>query len=105
MSDWTTIHEEHYNNVHIFDSAHPLARGTQIVHQSDGSTKTNVFVVVWVNHYGPKKTRVFSTTIGHNNETVSDPRYLDLVTRGVLWATGHLETDGTPQKGYGPHGS
>jgi hypothetical protein len=32
------------------------------------------------------------------------PRYLDLVTRGVLWATGHLQDDGTPAPGYGPAG-
>jgi len=30
--------------------------------------------------YLQSKTRVFSTTIGHNNETVADARYLDLVT-------------------------
>jgi hypothetical protein len=103
LEDWTTIHEEHYNNIHIFDTAHPLARGTQLVHQKDGSSKANDYVVAWVNEYGPKKTRVFSTTIGHNNETVSDSRYLDLVTRGLLWATGHLQADGTPDKGYGPN--
>ncbi|HWF20326.1 MAG TPA: ThuA domain-containing protein [Verrucomicrobiae bacterium] len=102
MSNWTTIHEELYNNIHIFDKTHPLARGKQVTKQKDGSEKVDDFVVVWTNEYGPKKTRVFSTTIGHNNETVSDPRYLDLVTRGVLWATGHLKKDGTPAKGYGP---
>ena len=101
LADWTTIKEEHYNNVHVFDTAHALARGRQALRQKDGSVKTNDFVVVWSNEYGPNKTRVFSTTIGHNNETVSDPRYLDLVTRGVLWATGHLNDDGTPAKGYG----
>jgi hypothetical protein len=100
LADWTTIHEEHYNNIHVFDTALPLAHGTQVVKQN-GRSKTNDFVVVWSNEYGPKKTRVFSTTIGHNNETVSDPRYLDLVTRGVLWATGHLNDDGTPAPGYG----
>jgi hypothetical protein len=104
LEDWATIHEEHYNNVHIFDTAHPLAHGKQVLRQEDGSSKTNDFVVVWTNEYGPNKTRVFSTTIGHNNETVSDPRYLDLVTRGVLWATGHLNDDGTPATGYGPKG-
>jgi hypothetical protein len=104
MANWTTIHEEHYNNVHIFDTAHPLAHGTQVIKQRDGTSKTNDFVVVWTNEYGPNKTRVFSTTIGHNNETVSDPRYLDLVTRGVLWATGHLNDDGTPAAGYGKSG-
>jgi hypothetical protein len=105
LTNWTTIHEEHYNNVHVFDTAHALVHGLQVIKQGDGSQKTNDFVVAWVNEYGPKKTRVFSTTIGHNNETVADARYLDLVTRGVLWATGHLEPDGTPAKGYGPHGN
>lgn len=104
LDDWITINEEHYNNIHIFDSAHALAHGKQTVKQRDGSDKTNDFVVAWTNEYGPKKTRVFSTTIGHNNATVSDPRYLDLVTRGVLWATGHLNDDGTPASGYGPGG-
>ena len=48
-------------------------------------------VVAWTNQYGPKKTRIFSTTIGHNNETVADDRYLELVTRGILWATGRIK--------------
>ena len=30
----------------------------------------------------------------------SDPRYLDLVTRGLLWTTGHLTEDGKPAAGY-----
>jgi hypothetical protein len=109
LTDWTTIHEELYNNVQIL-TGKPLAKGKQQVPQKgkDASGKEVVLsmkdvetVVVWTNEYGDKKTRVFSTTIGHNNETVSDPKYLDLVTRGVLWATGHLEADGTPSAGYG----
>ncbi len=104
LSDWTTINEEHYNNVHVLDTARPIAHGKQTIKQRAGREQTNDFVVVWVNEYGPKKTRVFSTTIGHNNATVEDPRYLDLVARGVLWATGHLNDDGTPAKGYGPEG-
>ena len=59
-------------------------------------------VVVWTNEYGPKKARVFATTIGHNNATVDDPRYLDLIARGVLWAAGKLGDDGKPLAGYGP---
>jgi type 1 glutamine amidotransferase len=57
-------------------------------------------VVAWTNEFGPSKTRIFSTTIGHNNDTVSDPRYLDLVTRGLLWSTDKLQADGTPAPGY-----
>jgi type 1 glutamine amidotransferase len=90
LSNWTTIKEELYNNVKIFDSAHALARGKQ----ADQDV-----VVVWTNDYG--KTRVFNTTIGHNNETVADGRYLDLVTRGLLWACDKLGPDGKPKAGFG----
>lgn len=90
LADWTTINEELYNNVKVFDGVQPLARGKQ--------GKSEV-VVAWSNLYRGK-TRVFSTTIGHNNETVEDPRYLDLVARGVLWACGKLGEDGKPMPGY-----
>ncbi len=109
IADWTTIKEEHYNNIKILDTAHPLAHGLQTVHnkkkQADGTEtvedKTVDWVDVWTNVY-QGKTRVFSTTLGHNDDTVADDKYLDLVTRGVLWATGHLNDDGTPAAGYGP---
>jgi type 1 glutamine amidotransferase len=42
---------------------------------------------IWVNQYG--KGKVFATTIGHHNETVSTKEFLDLITNGVRWATGH----------------
>jgi hypothetical protein len=102
LSDWTTIKEELYNNIDVFKTARAIAYGKQIFKPRNGAERTDDFVVAWVNEYGAKKTRVFSTTIGHNNATVEDPRYLDLVTRGVLWATGHLNDDGTPAEGYGP---
>ena len=112
MANWTTIKEEHYNNIKVLDTAHALAKGTQTVHpkkkQADGTStaepdRTDVWVDVWTNTY-KGKTRVFSTTLGHNNDTVADDRYLNLVTRGLLWATGHLNDDGTPATGYGPGG-
>ncbi len=93
FENWTTVNEELYNNISIHDSAKPLAKGKQ----DDSET-----VVVWTNEYGDKKTRVFSTTIGHNNDTVSDARYLDLVTRGLLWSCAKLDKDGKPAAGYGP---
>lgn len=88
--DWTTGREELYNNVQILPTAKALARGKQTVKQRDGTTKDVESVVVWLNQYG--NTRVFSTTIGHNNATVSDSRYLDLVTRGLLWSCGKLRS-------------
>jgi Trehalose utilisation len=94
MENWTTIKEELYNNFRgdILPTAKALTRGKQ------GKADT---VVAWTNKYNDK-TRVFSTTLGHNNETVADDRYLNLVTRGLLWATGHLTDDGKPAPGYGP---
>lgn len=99
LSDWTTIKEELYNNVQIFPTAKPLARGQQTTKNKDGTTKVDDYVVVWVNDY--QGTRVFNTTIGHNNATVADARYLDLVTRGLLWACGKLDDQGNIEAGYG----
>lgn len=84
LTDWKTIKEELYNNIQVLPSAHALAKGTQITKNKDGSEKSNETVVTWVSNYG--KTRVFSTTIGHNNATVEDARYLDMVANGVIWA-------------------
>ena len=105
MADWVTIKEELYNNVQDpknFPGHRALATGRQTTTAKDGTKRESETVVVWTNEFGPKKTRVFSTTIGHNNATVSDPRYLDLVARGLLWATGKLGADGKPAAGYGP---
>lgn len=82
LKDWTTINEELYNNLRVFGTAEALARGKQ--GEAD-------FVVSWTNQYG--KTRVFSTTLGHNNDTVADPRYLELVTRGLLWSCNKLNDE------------
>ena len=90
LANWTTIKEELYNNVNVL-TAHPLAMGKQVVKNKDGSTKDVVSVVAWTNEaQGP---RSFSTTIGHNNDTVGDARYLDLVTRGLLWSCDKLNDD------------
>jgi type 1 glutamine amidotransferase len=109
LGSWRTIDEELYNNVRLFPQARALATGRQLQMPRrpknappDPNAKPTEAdaVVAWVNEYGPRKTRIFSTTLGHNNDTVADPRYLDLVTRGLLWAAGKLAADGTPAAGY-----
>jgi type 1 glutamine amidotransferase len=106
LADWTTINEELYNNVQVL-TAKGLANGTQkIPEKKDKKGKVTpaqevTNIVVWTNEFGPKKTRIFSTTIGHNNATVEDARYLDLVARGLLWSVGKLEADGKPSAGFG----
>lgn len=84
LEDWTTVNEELYNNSEdkLLETAKALAIG-----QQEGSKDATV---VWTNNYR-EKTRVFATTLGHNNATAGDARYLDLVTRGLLWSCGKLD--------------
>ena len=106
LADWTTINEELYNNVQIL-GAKTLATGLQKVPEKKDkkgkvtpASEANA-TVAWTNEFGPKKTRIFSTTIGHNNATVEDARYLDLVARAVLWSVDKLDAEGKPAAGYG----
>jgi hypothetical protein len=105
LPDWTTGPEELYNNVQpptVYPTHRSLATGHQTVTTKAGQKSDEEAVVVWAHEYGPKRARVFGTTLGHFNEAVSDPRYLDLVARGLLWAAGKLGADGQPVAGYGP---
>ena len=94
LEDWATIEEELYNNVQVFPTAKALAKGFQFQPKRSAkngnviAAKNDEAVVVWTNEY--HGTRVFSTTIGHFDETVADERYLDLVNRGLLWSCNKL---------------
>jgi hypothetical protein len=68
----------------VWPSAHPLA-------SAKNRELGNEEVCVWTNDF--HGTKVFGTTLGHHNETVSSPQYLDLVTRGSLWACGKLNDE------------
>ncbi|MEZ5943723.1 MAG: discoidin domain-containing protein [Planctomycetaceae bacterium] len=79
---WANPAGELYWIEKLGEHAHPLA-------SAKNREKGNEEVCVWTNQFG--KARVFGTTLGHHNETVGSPEYLDLITRGVLWATNHLD--------------
>ena len=106
LADWTTTNEELYNNVQVL-TGKSLATGTQTAPEKKDKAgkvipaKETTNIVAWTNEYGPKKTRIFSTTIGHNNKTVEDERYLDLVARAVLWSVDKIDAEGKPVAGYG----
>ncbi|HYH69516.1 MAG TPA: ThuA domain-containing protein [Urbifossiella sp.] len=92
LTGWTTKNEELYNNLtgKLHETAQPVARGRQTVTAKNGEKRTEEAVVAWTNRYNGK-TRVFGTSLGHNNDTVADARYLDLVTRGLLWSVDKLD--------------
>lgn len=70
---------ELYHSAEVLKSATPLGHAKR---QSDGKPQ----VCVWTNDY--HGTRVFGTTIGHYNETMVEPKYLDMQAKGLLWAVG-----------------
>ena len=108
FEDWKTIDEELYNNIRVYSGTSVLATGDQLQlpraktlkKDPDAKPIQAKAAVAWTNLYGPEKTRVFSTTLGHNNETVADDRYLDLIVRGLLWSTGNLTAQGEVAAGY-----
>lgn len=81
---WANPAGELYWIEKVWPTAHPLA-------SAKNKEQGNEEVCVWTNQYG--KGRVFGTTLGHHNETVSAPEYLDLVTRGTLWACDKLNDE------------
>ena len=92
---WANPAGELYWIEKVWPTAHPLAT-------SKNKEKGNDEVCVWTNQY--EKARVFGTTLGHHNETVGAPQYLDLLTRGVLWAAGKLDDGYLKAAGGRPEG-
>ncbi|MGV3531174.1 MAG: ThuA domain-containing protein, partial [Chthoniobacteraceae bacterium] len=89
---WENPNDELYKNEKVWPDVVPLA-------QAYGEDTKKDHTVIWLNTYG--KARVFVTTLGHENATMANPVYLDLVTRGLLWACDKLKDDGTAAEGYG----
>jgi type 1 glutamine amidotransferase len=90
-SEWLDKEDELYKNEKLWEHFVPLAKAY------GEDTKKDHFLI-WVNNYGDA--RIFGTTMGHTNETMSSPVYLDLVTRGLLWACHKLDDNGKPLPGY-----
>ncbi|HTU26590.1 MAG TPA: discoidin domain-containing protein, partial [Pirellulales bacterium] len=80
---WANPAGELYWIEKVWPSAHPLGVAKN---RENGNEET----CVWTNEY--HGARVFGTTLGHHNETVEAPEFLDLLTRGVLWACGKLDS-------------
>ena len=85
---YTTGRDELYNNLTTFDVT-PVLTGVQPESRVEAD-RGKVYTVAWTHTYGPKRARVFSTTLAHNGAEIADPRYLDVVAKGVLWAVGRL---------------
>jgi type 1 glutamine amidotransferase len=92
--EWETPKGELYHTKAIANTV-PLAEG----YKKD-DPKVDRHVNIWVSTHG--SIRTFGTTIGHHNETMKVPTYLDIVARGMLWSANKLNKDGTPKAGFAP---
>jgi len=79
---WTTPKDELYVIEKMWPNTKALASS---VSEQDGKT----YPVIWTSKYG--KARIFGTTFGHSDSTFSDPVYINMVSKGILWAAGKLK--------------
>lgn len=78
--EWTLPGEELYRIERLDPAARPLLTAR------DYQGKETV--VAWIREGGDSTPRVFATTLGNAHRSLADPRFLDLLTRGLLWAVG-----------------
>ncbi len=75
---WLSPEGELYNVQQVYEGTTVLAHG------ENGKAKEPQ-ALVWINTYG--KGRIFSTTLGHHNSTMSTKEYLDMLGNAVKWIT------------------
>jgi len=92
--DWKTKNGELYSTK-LMPNATALAEGRKVRGDPKGKN-----VCLWANVH--KEMRPFGCTLGHHNETMLDPVWMDMFARGRLWACKKIADDGTPLPGYGP---
>jgi type 1 glutamine amidotransferase len=92
---WTTGNEELYAIEKVWPDTTPLAQAYALDNKKDHA-------VIWTHTYG--QGRVFGTTLAHHSHHMRDPVYLDMLTRGLLWACNKLDEEGKPKPGYAAEG-
>jgi type 1 glutamine amidotransferase len=86
--EFTHTIDELYQNSKLVPGSVVLATAYSDPQKPRGTGKEEP--VIWVNNYG--KGRVYENVLGHNLEAMADPKYQDLMRRGVIWAaTGKVD--------------
>jgi uncharacterized protein len=78
---WMTPVDEVYIVERIWGDITPLARAY-------GQETEEYHTVTWTHEIND--TRIFATSLGHNNEVFERDEFMDKVTNGLLWAVGRL---------------
>ena len=82
---WLTPEGELYNVQQVYEGTTVLAYGDNGKDKKPNEPQA----CVWVNTHG--KGRIFSTTLGHHNSTMSTKEYLDMLGNAVRWVTAKSE--------------
>lgn len=90
-NSWRTPAGELYLIIDMHNDATPLSHAYSV--ETDSYTET-----AWTHEH--EGVRVFTSSLGHHNESMGSDVNLNLVASGVLWAAGKLEDDGSPASGY-----
>ena len=86
--EFTHTIDELYQNSMLVPGSVVLATAYSDPNKPRGTGKDEP--VIWVNNYG--KGRVYENVLGHDLEAMADPKYQDLMRRGVIWAaTGKVD--------------
>lgn len=88
---WRTPKGELYLIVELHENAKPLSHAFSTETQSYTET-------AWTHEY--EGVRVFTSSLGHHNESMGSDVNLNLVASGLLWAAGKLKEDGSPAERY-----
>lgn len=79
--NWPSPADEVYVVEELWGDITPLARAY-------GTETEEYHTVTWTHENGGS--RVFATTLGHNNESFEKDEFLDKITNGILWAAERL---------------
>ncbi|HYX34708.1 MAG TPA: D-arabinono-1,4-lactone oxidase [Oligoflexus sp.] len=76
---WTLARDERYQTLKLQENVIPLL-------------KSGNHTVAWLHQAG--KAKIFATTLGHDDNTQLDPKFAELLSRGIFYITGYLNEAG-----------
>lgn len=83
MSGFPDGHLTALDELYVIEKVWP---NTTVLATSTSEKTGQAHPVFWTNRFG--KARVFGTTYGHSNGTFEDEQFLEVLTKGTLWAAG-----------------
>ncbi|NQZ58763.1 MAG: ThuA domain-containing protein, partial [Lentisphaeraceae bacterium] len=89
--EWVVENDELYIITKTYEGFTPLGRAY--------GTRTKKFhPCIWA--YETKTNKAFGISMGHTNSTFKDDKFIDTVSRGILWTCDKIQKNGKAKAGY-----